>query len=100
MILQGDNVICAAETGSGKTLAYLVPLVDKLAREDDVLAESKSARDRARVNTPRALILTPSRELAYQIYEVLAKLIAFTRLNAEVIIGGKKNIQFFRLFGH
>ncbi|OWA54717.1 hypothetical protein BV898_19118 [Hypsibius exemplaris] len=29
MILQGDNIICAAETGSGKTFAYLVPLVDK-----------------------------------------------------------------------
>ncbi|OWA54270.1 putative ATP-dependent RNA helicase DDX28 [Hypsibius exemplaris] len=89
MILQGDNVICASETGSGKTLAYLVPLVDKLIIRSQIQQET-DPQDSLRVNSPRALILVPNRELATQTYEMLVKMLKYTELNAEVVIGGER----------
>ncbi|OQV11593.1 hypothetical protein BV898_14092 [Hypsibius exemplaris] len=74
MILQGDNVICAAETGSGKTLANLVPLLDKLIIRSQ-MQEERDSQDNLRVNSPRALILVPSHELPTQTYEMLVKML-------------------------
>jgi ATP-dependent RNA helicase DDX28 len=91
MILQGDNVICAAETGSGKTLAYLIPLVHKLILDKE--ADIERSATNFRLNSPRALILVPSRELAQQVYDVLVKLLAFTNINPQVIIGGERTQQ-------
>ena len=91
MLLQGDNVLMAAETGSGKTLAYLIPLINKLVL---TLEEETSSptfnRSRVRLNSPRAVILVPSRELAQQVFEVVVKLIAYSQVNAQVVIGGER----------
>jgi superfamily II DNA/RNA helicase len=56
-LLQRHDVVMQAPTGSGKTLAYLVPLVERLAGHRTV--------------GPRALVVTPTRELASQIAGVL-----------------------------
>lgn len=76
--LKGNDVLAAAKTGSGKTLSFLVPVVEKL------LFENWSDMDGL-----GALIITPTRELAVQIYEVLLKIGKFTQLSAGLVIGGK-----------
>lgn len=58
-ILNGKNVILTAETGCGKTLAFLVPILQQIL-------QWKPQKDRG-CNRPLGLILTPSRELAFQI---------------------------------
>lgn len=59
-ILNHLNTLLAGETGCGKTLAYLLPVIQ------EVLAWRLLAPER-KFNSPLALILTPSRELALQI---------------------------------
>lgn len=65
--LKGKDILAAAKTGSGKTLSFLVPVVQQL------LFEKWSDMDGL-----GALIITPTRELAVQIYEVLLKIGKFT----------------------
>ncbi|HVS49412.1 MAG TPA: DEAD/DEAH box helicase [Candidatus Dormibacteraeota bacterium] len=70
-LLAGHDVVMEAQTGSGKTLAYLIPLVDKLPRGGA---------------GPRALIVTPTRELALQVEKVLRTLAP--ELRSTVLYGG------------
>lgn len=55
-ILQGDDLIAAAQTGTGKTASFVLPILEKLAKGET-----------QRKKRVRALILTPTRELAQQI---------------------------------
>lgn len=71
--LSGADVLASAETGTGKTLAFLLPLVVRLNLHEN----------------HRALILSPTRELAQQTYEELLKLTDDNHpLCAALIIGG------------
>ncbi|CRG86608.1 hypothetical protein PISL3812_03618 [Talaromyces islandicus] len=76
--LKGRDILGAAKTGSGKTLAFLIPVLENLYRkkwtEHDGLG---------------ALILSPTRELAIQIFEVLRKVGRFHAFSAGLVIGGK-----------
>ncbi|XP_029458335.1 probable ATP-dependent RNA helicase DDX10 isoform X2 [Rhinatrema bivittatum] len=76
--LQGKDVLGAAKTGSGKTLAFLIPALECLYRQqwtaDDGLG---------------VLIISPTRELAYQTFEVLRKVGKNHEFSAGLIIGGK-----------
>ncbi|KGY06947.1 DEAD/DEAH box helicase [Vibrio sinaloensis] len=56
VILQGDDLIAAAQTGTGKTASFVLPILEKLAKGET-----------QRKKRVRALILTPTRELAQQI---------------------------------
>ncbi|GLI59364.1 hypothetical protein VaNZ11_001229 [Volvox africanus] len=76
--LCGRDILGAAKTGSGKTLAFLIPLVEKLYR----LKWTK-------LDGLGALVLTPTRELAVQIFEQLQKVGHFHDLSAGLLIGGK-----------
>lgn len=58
-IMNGANTVIAAETGCGKTLTYLLPMIDKVLRWKKLAAN--------RYNSPLGLIVTPTRELAFQI---------------------------------
>lgn len=58
------DVAVEASTGSGKTLAFLIPIYEKLIRETEEVGSEDI----------KALIMSPTRELAYQIYQVAAKL--------------------------
>lgn len=60
LILAGDHTLIAAETGCGKTLAYLVPIVQQLLQRKRGEVDGGQQRT---MNTPRALVLTPGREL-------------------------------------
>ncbi|MFO0928024.1 MAG: DEAD/DEAH box helicase, partial [Gemmataceae bacterium] len=70
----GRDVVATAQTGTGKTAAFLLPVLDKL------LARPHGASG--------ALVLTPTRELAQQIYTVFQGLAAGTRLKAVLVVGG------------
>jgi len=75
LILAGHDLIGIAQTGTGKTAAYLLPLLMKLKY--------------AQGNSPRALILVPTRELAMQINEVAMDLAKYTDLRIASVYGGK-----------
>lgn len=60
--------LCAAETGSGKTLAYLVPIMEKLKREEALKEQSRQHQ------RPRAVILVPSHELVDQVFRIAKQL--------------------------
>jgi ATP-dependent RNA helicase RhlE len=72
--LAGRDVMACAMTGSGKTAAFLLPILQRLA-------------DRPRGRT-RALILSPTRELAAQTQEHLAALAQFTGMRGAAVYGG------------
>lgn len=72
--LEGRDVLACASTGSGKTAAFLLPILNRLV-----------TRPRGKT---RALVLTPTRELAAQIVEQLNALAVHTPVTAWPIIGG------------
>lgn len=72
--LAGQNVIGLAQTGTGKTAAFVLPIVQRLMQAQ--------ARD------PRALIITPTRELAVQITRVVTRLSQHTGLRCMALYGG------------
>ncbi|CAN3370851.1 ATP-dependent RNA helicase Hca4p [Diutina catenulata] len=76
--LKGEDIMATAKTGSGKTLAFLIPVIEALNRanitEYDGLA---------------ALIISPTRELAIQIFEVLTKIGKHNQFSAGLVTGGK-----------
>ncbi|WIA42322.1 hypothetical protein OEZ86_008336 [Tetradesmus obliquus] len=76
--LAGGDILGAAKTGSGKTLCFLVPLVEKLYRQAWT-----------RLDGLGALVLTPTRELAMQIFEELVKVGKRHDMSAGLLIGGK-----------
>uniref|UniRef100_A0A8C1JFT9 ATP-dependent RNA helicase n=1 Tax=Cyprinus carpio TaxID=7962 RepID=A0A8C1JFT9_CYPCA len=76
--LQGRDVLGAAKTGSGKTLAFLIPVLECLYREQWTAMDGLGA-----------LIISPTRELAYQTFEVLRKVGKNHEFSAGLVIGGK-----------
>jgi ATP-dependent RNA helicase RhlE len=77
-ILAGRDVIGTAPTGTGKTAAFVLPILHNL------LAMKKQGGRRA----TRALIVTPTRELAEQIHTVINELGKFTSLRSATVYGG------------
>ncbi|OWA54272.1 putative ATP-dependent RNA helicase DDX28 [Hypsibius exemplaris] len=76
MILQGDNVICASETGAARPSPTSYPLW--ISSSSAVRIQQRTdPQDGLRVNSPRALILVPNRELATQTYEMLVKMLKY-----------------------
>src|SRR5882724_9502065 len=73
--LNGQDVVATAQTGTGKTLAFVLPVLEALSKQTGNAV-------------PRALILSPTRELAIQIEETLRKLAEGTGIRAAVVVGG------------
>ncbi|KAJ3995683.1 P-loop containing nucleoside triphosphate hydrolase protein [Lentinula boryana] len=76
--LKGKDVLGAARTGSGKTLAFLVPVLEMLYRQRWGPMDGLGA-----------LIISPTRELAVQIFEVLRSIGGYHSFSAGLVIGGK-----------
>ena len=76
--LRGYDVLGAAKTGSGKTLAFLIPVLEKLWREKWSSLDGLGA-----------LLISPTRELAYQTFEVLRKVGKYHDFSGGLVIGGK-----------
>ncbi|MDD1622390.1 MAG: DEAD/DEAH box helicase [Methylococcaceae bacterium] len=90
-VLTGRDLLAAAQTGTGKTAGFTLPILQRLA-------QTSHGRNRP----VRALILTPTRELAAQVGESVLKYGAHQhpRLKSEVVFGGVKiNPQMMRLRG-
>ncbi|ANS78185.1 ATP-dependent RNA helicase [Serinicoccus hydrothermalis] len=75
--MAGRDLLGRGQTGSGKTMAFGLPLLDRLA-----------ARPRAVPHRPRAVILTPTRELAMQIVDALAPLMRAVDRRFVLVAGG------------
>jgi len=73
-ILDGRDVLAGAQTGTGKTAAFVLPILQRLG----------APAGRA----PRALVLTPTRELAAQVAESARKYGQYTSLRTQVVFGG------------
>lgn len=72
--MEGKDVLATAQTGTGKTLAFLVPVVEKLARE--------------KTSGVAALVLVPTRELAMQVVEQYDLLRGRKMAAAALVVGG------------
>ncbi|KAF2842249.1 DEAD-domain-containing protein [Patellaria atrata CBS 101060] len=80
LALKGSDILGAAKTGSGKTLAFLIPVLENLYRAQCVGSDAGLG----------AMIISPTRELAIQIFEVLRSIGGKGHLFAAgLIIGGK-----------
>ncbi|KAK7503055.1 hypothetical protein BaRGS_00005681, partial [Batillaria attramentaria] len=78
LALQGKDILGAAKTGSGKTLAFLIPVLEALHKAKW-----------SQMDGMGALIISPTRELAYQTFEVLKKVGRHHDFSAGLVIGGK-----------
>ncbi|KAI3640984.1 hypothetical protein MIR68_001862 [Amoeboaphelidium protococcarum] len=76
--LCGRDVLGAAKTGSGKSLAFLIPVLEVLYRQKW-----------SKLDGLGALIISPTRELALQLFNVLRKIGKYHQLSAGLAIGGK-----------
>ncbi|MDF1781239.1 MAG: DEAD/DEAH box helicase [Alcanivoracaceae bacterium] len=87
VILKGGDLMAAAQTGTGKTAGFTLPLLHRLA-----------SGKRARSNHARALVLTPTRELAAQVHDSVEAYGKNLPLNSAVVFGGVKiNPQMMKL---
>ncbi len=86
-VIQGKDVMAAAQTGTGKTAGFTLPLLERLAKGK-----------RAGANQARALVLTPTRELAAQVGESVRDYGRHLPLSSAVVFGGVKiNPQMMKL---
>lgn len=76
-ILEGKDVLASAQTGTGKTAAFTLPILQ-------IISQGQQLRQRP----IRALILTPTRELAAQIFENIKEYSTFLDIRSTVIFGG------------
>ena len=87
LILDGKDVVAMARTGSGKTAAFLLPMLEKLKAHS------------AKVGV-RALILSPTRELATQTLKFTKEFGKFTDLRTALVLGGDSMDQQFTDMHH
>ena len=78
-ILAGKDVLASAQTGTGKTAGFTLPVIQ-------YLSETKHPKYRP----IRALILTPTRELAAQVYDNVKEYSSYLNIKSTVIFGGVK----------
>jgi ATP-dependent RNA helicase RhlE len=81
VVLQGRDVMGAAQTGTGKTAAFALPLLQRMMKHEN--ASTSPAR-----HPVRALVLLPTRELAVQVAEQVKFYAKYTNLNSAVVFGG------------
>lgn len=110
-VLAGKDVVASAQTGTGKTAAFMLPTLQRIAVEKPGGTEKTDAKERnaaagrgakhnakhnakrgdAKRNAyPRALIITPTRELAAQIDAVAKSVCASTGQQAVIVTGGAR----------
>ena len=79
LVLDKKDVIVAAQTGTGKTAAFALPIIHHLAKEQDAEKGAKKIK---------ALIVSPTRELAIQIEENFKTYSTYTNLRTTAVYGG------------
>jgi ATP-dependent RNA helicase RhlE len=90
-VISGRDIMAAAQTGTGKTAGFTLPLLELLAGDG-------AKANRVQPNNVRALVLTPTRELAAQVSASIATYGKYLNLHSTVVFGGVKiNPQMMRL---
>jgi len=84
VILEGHDLIASAQTGTGKTAAFAIPILQLLSLDKKEKTNSKKIK---------ALIVTPTRELAIQIGESFTVYGKYTGIKNTVIFGGVKQLS-------
>jgi ATP-dependent RNA helicase DDX27 len=82
LALNGRDICASAVTGSGKTAAFVLPIAERIIH-----------RSIHNAHCTRAIILTPTRELAAQCLGMFSTLTSFTKLRASLVVGGTKNVS-------
>jgi len=105
VVLQGSDLVGCAQTGTGKTAAFLLPLLDLLKQaiaHQPVSSDSQPNRRsrRSGKRTLRALVLSPTRELAAQIGDSMKKYGQNTPLRHTVVFGGVPQFRQVRAMQH
>ncbi|KFZ38977.1 DEAD/DEAH box helicase [Shewanella mangrovi] len=77
VVLQGKNLLAAAQTGTGKTASFVLPLLERFADCDKI-----------RPKRVRAIILTPTRELAVQVHDNISSYAKHLNLTSMAMYGG------------
>lgn len=84
LLLNYKDVAAEAVTGSGKTIAFVIPVVELLKKRESPWKKLEVG----------ALIVSPTRELAQQIYEVVQSFVKeIPELTVSLVIGGKTNVN-------
>ncbi len=81
MVIQGHDVMGAAQTGTGKTAAFSLPLLQRMLKHEN--SSTSPAR-----HPVRALVLLPTRELADQVAQAVKAYAKYTNLRTAVVFGG------------
>ena len=92
--LDGTDIIAQARTGTGKTLAFLMPIVQRILRDPKL--EEKSRFSRASPDDIRAIIISPTRELAEQIAVEANKIVQGTAVKVQTAVGGTQKSYHLR----
>lgn len=82
LLLEGRDMIACAQTGTGKTAAYLLPIINKISR------------DQSQSDKVTAIIMAPTRELAIQIEQQVEGFAYFLPISSVAIYGGTDGITF------
>ena len=77
LILEGKDVLASAQTGTGKTAGFTLPMLDRL-----------TSQNKWKRRPLRALVLTPTRELAAQVYQNVREYSEFVDIRSTVVFGG------------
>ncbi|CAM9895624.1 unnamed protein product [Chrysoparadoxa australica] len=84
-ILEGKDIFAQAETGSGKTGSFVIPILEKILREEEVNQQQTKAEDKL----IQYVTLSPTRELAQQTHKVFNDLGTKLGVHAACLIGGE-----------
>jgi superfamily II DNA/RNA helicase len=97
LIRQGHDILASAQTGTGKTAAFSLPILEVIANANHAVDSQKSingekiiVKKSASGQGIRALILTPTRELANQVSENIKQFSQFLPIKSGVVYGGGK----------
>ena len=86
LVLEGRDLVASAQTGTGKTAAFALPTLQRIARD----GYGPRAGGRKGRRGPFALVVTPTRELAQQIEDVVSVVCGETGQRGVVVVGGAK----------
>jgi ATP-dependent RNA helicase RhlE len=92
--LSGADLIGTAQTGTGKTAAFVLPILQRILTTEATAPTTETPKPRRRTSAAskkghhRALIVTPTRELAEQINDTIKVLGKYTDIRSETIYGG------------
>jgi len=79
IVVQGDDLMAAAQTGTGKTAAFTLPIMHRLAERHDQKLEN---------NRAKVLVLVPTRELAAQVADNVKSYSRYLDLKTVMVFGG------------